>query len=93
MRRVCRSAVQEGSGGISGNKWICPRAVSGEALVNLCNTGPMLLHRQMIVLHDAAVAALPRNYTLAFRAWYLAMIRAYGHQAKIIGTVSKFSAG
>jgi hypothetical protein len=53
----------------------------------------MLLHRQMIVLHDAAVAALPRNYTLAFRAWYLAMIRAYGHQAKIIGTVSKFSAG
>ncbi len=69
-----------------------PREVSGDTLINLCNAGPMVLRRQMIVLHDAAVAAQPQNYTLAFRAWYNAMVRVYGYRAQTIATVSTFSA-
>ncbi|HTV32402.1 MAG TPA: glycosyltransferase family 1 protein [Methylocella sp.] len=69
-----------------------PRAVGDEALINLCNSGPLFLARQMIVLHDAAVAALPQNFTPAFRAWYQVMIRTYGRRAQKVGTVSKFSA-
>jgi glycosyltransferase involved in cell wall biosynthesis len=44
------------------------------------------------VLHDAAVAALPDNFTFAFRCWYQVMIRAYGQRARKIATVSHFSA-
>jgi glycosyltransferase involved in cell wall biosynthesis len=79
----------------AGHRWEqfdLPRAARDEALINLCSTGPLFLQRQMVVLHDAAVAALPQNFTLAFRAWYQVMIRTYGHRARKIGTVSKFSA-
>lgn len=68
------------------------RATGDEPLINLCNTGPIFLKRQLIVLHDAAVAATPENFTAAFRAWYQVMIRTYGRRAEKIGTVSTFSA-
>jgi glycosyltransferase involved in cell wall biosynthesis len=70
-----------------------PRVVDDALLINLCNTGPVLKRRQIVVLHDAAVAVLPQNFTPAFRAWYQTMIRLYGRHAQIIGTVSCFSAG
>jgi len=69
-----------------------PAIAGNDALINLCNSGPMFRNRQLIVLHDAAVAALPENFTLAFKAWYQVMIRIYGRNAKTIGTVSRFSA-
>jgi len=70
-----------------------PRAAGDDFTVNFCNTAPIALRRQMVVLHDASVAANPQNFTFAFRTWYKMMIRAYGGRAQQIGTVSKFSAG
>ena len=79
----------------SGHLWEqfdLPDAVGDEPLINLCNTGPLFLQKQLIVLHDAAIAALPQNFTSAFRTWYQVMIRTYSRRARKIGTVSKFSA-
>ncbi len=69
-----------------------PRMAGGSLLVNLCNTAPLLRRQQLVVLHDAAVAALPQNFTFAFRCWYQVMIRAYGHRARKLATISRFSA-
>lgn len=69
-----------------------PRYALDETLINLCNTAPVLKRRQLIVLHDASIAAFPHNYTPAFRFWYQAMIRLYSRRACAIATVSRFSA-
>jgi glycosyltransferase involved in cell wall biosynthesis len=61
-------------------------------LINLCNTAPILRQQQLVVLHDATIAAFPQNFTLMFRAWYQLMIRTYGRRAQSIATVSAFSA-
>lgn len=68
------------------------RSLDDNLLVNLCSTGPLFRRNQIIVLHDAAVAAVPENFTAAFRAWYQVMIRCYSRSAKKIATVSQFSA-
>ena len=69
-----------------------PRAVREKPLINLCNTAPIFLRRQGVVLHDAAVAAFPQNHRFIFRAWYHVMIRLYAARAQRIATVSHFSA-
>jgi glycosyltransferase involved in cell wall biosynthesis len=61
-------------------------------LVNLCNTAPLALHRQIVILHDAAVAARPHNFRPTFRLWYQLLIRTYTRRAAKVGTVSRFSA-
>ena len=62
-------------------------------LVNLCNTAPLALRRQVVILHDAAVAARPHNFRPAFRWWYQLLIRTYTRRAAKVATVSRFSAG
>jgi glycosyltransferase involved in cell wall biosynthesis len=61
-------------------------------LLNLCNTAPLARRRQVIVLHDAMVAAMPENFTPLFRNWYRVMICAYTRSAAQLATVSEFSA-
>lgn len=60
-------------------------------LINLCGTAPVFRRNQLVVLHDAAVAANPRNFSFAFRAWYRVMIHGYGRFARHFVTVSGFS--
>jgi glycosyltransferase involved in cell wall biosynthesis len=83
------------TGRCSGHIWeqieLSP-AAGDSLLVNLCNTAPALRRRQLVVLHDAAVVALPQNYTPAFRLWYRTLIHCYSRAATKLGTVSKFSA-
>lgn len=68
------------------------RAEADKLLVNFCNTAPMGRARQLVMLHDAMIAAYPKNFTFAFRCWYQMMIRAYGHRAQYLATASEFSA-
>ncbi|MDR3450393.1 MAG: glycosyltransferase family 1 protein [Alphaproteobacteria bacterium] len=69
-----------------------PRAAADDFLINLCNTAPAFKTQQLVVLHDAAVAANAQNFTLAFRAWYQVLIRSYARRAAKLATVSTFSA-
>jgi glycosyltransferase involved in cell wall biosynthesis len=69
-----------------------PRAAGEQPLINLCNTAPALRARQMVVIHDAASAANPGNYTFAFRSWYRVLLSALMRRSRVVATVSRFSA-
>lgn len=51
-------------------QWDLPRLTAGQYLLNLCNTSPMLKHRQWTFLHDAQTFAIPRNFKPSLRYWY-----------------------
>lgn len=70
-----------------------PGTARGRLLVNLGNSGPVLQRRQLIVLHDANIYALPETYSRPFRLWHKLLHRLYLHFSTRIATVSKFSAG
>jgi glycosyltransferase involved in cell wall biosynthesis len=61
-------------------------------LLNLCNTGPITRSEQLCVLHDAGALVNASSYSLAFRTWYRWLFTALMRRARIIATVSKFSA-
>jgi glycosyltransferase involved in cell wall biosynthesis len=61
-------------------------------LLNLCNSGPIALQRQVAVLHDVGVLATPASYSFAYRTWHRFLISALMKRAGVIATVSKFSA-
>jgi len=60
-------------------------------LVNLCNTGPLLLHKQLVTIHDAAVFRYPRAFSFFFRTWYRFLLPRLCFAARKIVTVSDFS--
>lgn len=70
-----------------------PLHARGGLLVSLCNTAPMLLRNQLVVIHDVGVRAVPAAYSASFRAWYRTMHRVLAHRARRIATVSRFSRG
>jgi glycosyltransferase involved in cell wall biosynthesis len=83
-------------GNLSGHAWeqLELSAHCGDSLLlSLCNTGPLTRHRQLAVLHDAGVMARPATYGLAFRSWYRWLFAGLMKHARIVATVSRFSAG
>jgi glycosyltransferase involved in cell wall biosynthesis len=69
-----------------------PRAAGERPLISLCNTGPALRENQLVVIHDAATLANPGNFSLAFRSWYRVLLAALMRHARVVASVSKFSA-
>ncbi len=68
-----------------------PVASAGALLVNLCNTGPILLRNQVAVVHDAAVFAVPHAYSFGFKVAYRILHTCLALRAKHFWTVSEFS--
>lgn len=68
-----------------------PRAAQGALLLNLCNTAPLFLRHQVVVLHDAAPMRVPDSYSRTFRTWYRLMAPMIGWSCRRIVTVSQFS--
>jgi glycosyltransferase involved in cell wall biosynthesis len=60
-------------------------------LLSLCNTGPIILKRQVLVLHDAAVFDMPGNYSWKYVLVQKLMMRLHALFKKTIYTVSSFS--
>lgn len=85
----------EAVGTRSGQVWEqidLPRAVGGDLLVNLGNTGPLLRGaRQAVVIHDAGAFDTPESYSFAFRTWYRLMQRRLARSGARLLTVSSFS--
>ena len=69
-----------------------PRLANGRTLVNLANAGPIASENQLVVIHDAATLANPQNFSFAFRSWYRVMLSALMKRARVVASVSKFSA-
>jgi glycosyltransferase involved in cell wall biosynthesis len=68
-----------------------PLHAAGRLLLNLCMLGPVAVYRQVVVVHDATVKALPRNFSWKFRAAYGILIPMVCRRAAVSVTVSEFS--
>lgn len=81
-------------GGMSGTKWEqleLPRYCRGELLFTLSGGAPILHPRNVVMIHDAAVVAVPTGYTLAYRVWHGIVCRRMAIHAEHIFTNSNFS--
>lgn len=74
-------------------QWDLPQLAGDTPLVNLCNTAPLWRRQQLVVIHDAATLANPANFSWKFRTWYRLMLGNLMRRAKVVASVSKFSAG
>lgn len=70
-----------------------PRHAAGAVLVNPGNTAPLALRRQVVVIHDAAVFAVPGSYGWRFRAWYRLLQGALVRRGVRVATVSAHARG
>ncbi len=70
-----------------------PGRTRGGLLVNLANSGPLLQRRQLIILHDANIYAMPETYSIMFRLWHKALHKMHLYSSARIATISRFSAG
>lgn len=68
-----------------------PFAANGRTLLSLCNVGPMLMRRQVLMIHDAAIFDLPEGYSAKFRLWYRFSFALLKRNVRHILTVSAFS--
>lgn len=60
-------------------------------LISLCNMGPVLRKKQIVMMHDAQAFRQPETYSKAFRTFYHAVQPRLGHRAHSILTVSEHS--
>ncbi|MCU0892881.1 MAG: glycosyltransferase [Rhodospirillales bacterium] len=60
-------------------------------LLSLCGAGPVLHREHIVAIHDAAIFANPRNFSLPYRAVHGALAPALVRAAKGLVTVSHFS--
>jgi glycosyltransferase involved in cell wall biosynthesis len=62
-------------------------------LISFCNLGPVLHKRQIVMIHDTQVFAMPENFSRAFVAFYRRILPLLGRRARSVLTVSAFSKG
>ncbi|BBI31804.1 glycosyltransferase family 4 protein [Cohnella abietis] len=82
------------TGTFGGHPWeqlVLPYYARKGLLINLCNTGPLLMRNQIVTIHDMAVFEYPKSYSFLFRNAYKIIQKALGIRALRIMTVSKFS--
>jgi glycosyltransferase involved in cell wall biosynthesis len=60
-------------------------------LLNLANTAPIFGPRQMVMIHDASVFAVPEAYSVSFGRWYRLMLPYWARRASLVLTNSEFS--
>jgi len=68
-----------------------PLHARGSLLLNLCMLGPLISRRQIVVVHDATVLALPNNFSPRFRMAYKFLIPKLCARSDMVVTVSEFS--
>jgi glycosyltransferase involved in cell wall biosynthesis len=68
-----------------------PMHAGGRLLLNLCMLGPVLVRRQIVVVHDATIRAFPASFSRTFRAAYGFLIPRLCRHADCTVTVSEFS--
>ena len=83
------------AGTMAGHTWeqaILP-GLAHTGLISLCNTGPLLVRKHLVCIHDANTRDCPESYSLAFRTLYRGLHPALGRRAAKVATVSRYSAG
>lgn len=81
-------------GRLHGHLWeqvTLPRLARRSVLLSLCQVGPLLTRRQIVVMHDASVFAMPMAFSPAFRRWYQFVLPVLARRVTKVLTVSEFS--
>ena len=60
-------------------------------LISFCNLGPLLHPRQIVMIHDTQVFAMPENFSKSFVLFYRLVLPLLGRRARSVLTVSEFS--
>ena len=68
-----------------------PRISKSGILLSLCNLGPVVKRRQILVVHDAATKAIPQAFSWSFRLAYSLLLPVLLRRACQLATVSTFS--
>lgn len=68
-----------------------PRACGDDWLLSLCNMGPVMRRKQIVMMHDAQVFRQPESYSRLFQYWYGFAQPRLGHRAALVLTVSEHS--
>ncbi|MDR5805985.1 glycosyltransferase family 1 protein [Caballeronia sp. LZ001] len=79
---------------LKGNLWeqvVLPLESAQDTLISLCNTGPLLKRRQLVMIHDMAVYDVPQAFSKRFSFWYRFKFSVLAKQTRLILTVSDFS--
>lgn len=86
------------SGSLGENAWeqftlpaSIPAAAMPHVLLSLCNTGPLLLRRHIVMIHDMAIYDMPHCFTWKFRLWYRLVFAVLRRRAMHFLTVSEYS--
>lgn len=81
--------------GLRGHAWeqfVLPRRVPRDAvLFSPCNTGPLALRRQLVVIHDAAVWDYPDGFSASFGHLYRRLLPRLARRVALVATVSEYS--
>lgn len=68
-----------------------PIFCAGRPLLSLCNTAPVFYKQQLVVIHDAAVYAIPQAFSTSFKLVYKLMHKLLAIRRIPVATVSHFS--
>ena len=82
------------SKGFRGHLWeqfALPRRVRGELLWSPSTTGPVVVRRQVVTIHDCAFFDQAHCFSRAFAAWYQFLVPRLARAARKIITVSEYS--
>lgn len=77
-----------------GHLWeqcVLPAGLGSSWLINLCNTGPALRRKQVVMIHDAQIYTQPGTYSLAFRLFYRMLLPVLARRSRVVLTVSEYS--
>lgn len=80
--------------GCRGHLWeqvVLPCLVGKNLLWSPANSGPLLVERQVVTIHDTFSIDHPEWYRGGFAAWYRLLLPGLVHQAKHVVTVSEYS--
>jgi glycosyltransferase involved in cell wall biosynthesis len=72
-------------------QFILPLRARGGLLLSLCNTGPVLYHYHVLLMHDAAVFDVPENYSRRYVVAHRLLMRLHARMAAALFSVSNFS--
>jgi glycosyltransferase involved in cell wall biosynthesis len=81
-------------GRLGGQAWEqleLPRARGDRLLFSPCNTGPLAVRDQVVLIHDAQPWLQPQAYSPAFRAWYRLLLPKLARRARAVLTISDYS--
>jgi glycosyltransferase involved in cell wall biosynthesis len=82
--------------GLAGHLWeqsVLPGALAGDRLWSPANSGPLVVARQAVTIHDVIVLEHPEWYPARFALWYRFFLPRLARRAEQVMTVSEVSRG